>query len=154
MTQATAIAFPEENLVGWERTLYAFLVEKRRRSGSDRTVQGYSSMLQDFFGRVGKASDKVTVQEVFVWAHSTPGAVSPETAATYVQSPDPGLNEYHQEDRGKDGDPPGGETGEEAEEQKDAQGDLKDGEAQGHRVKEKAGKKSISVHSEHCSGRV
>jgi integrase/recombinase XerC len=26
-------------------------------------------MLQDFFGRVAKAPDKVTVQEVFVWAH-------------------------------------------------------------------------------------
>ena len=69
MTQATALAFPEENLVGWERSLYAFLIEKERRSGSLRTVQGYSSMLQDFFGRVGKAPDKVTVQEVFVWAH-------------------------------------------------------------------------------------
>ena len=44
-------------------------VEKQRRSGSLRTVQGYSSMLQDSFGRVGKAPDKVTVQEVFVWAH-------------------------------------------------------------------------------------
>ena len=60
---------PNENLVGWERALYAFLVEKERRSGSLRTVQGYSRMLQDFFGRVGKAPDKVTVQEVFVWAH-------------------------------------------------------------------------------------
>jgi site-specific recombinase XerD len=64
-----AIAFPQENLVGWERALYAFLVEKQRRSGSDRTVQGYSSMLQDFFGRTAKAPDKVTVQEVFLWAH-------------------------------------------------------------------------------------
>ena len=69
MTTAQALAFPEEDLVGWERALYAFLVEKQRRSGSLRTVQGYSSMLQDFFGRVGKAPDKVTVQEVFVWAH-------------------------------------------------------------------------------------
>jgi len=69
MTATRALAFPEENLVGWERALYAFLVEKERRSGSLRTIQGYSSMLQDFFGRVGKAPDKVTVQEVFVWAH-------------------------------------------------------------------------------------
>jgi hypothetical protein len=67
MTQATALAFPEENLVGWERALCAFLVEKQRRSGSLRTVQGYSSMLQDFFGRVPKPPDKVTVQEVFPW---------------------------------------------------------------------------------------
>src|SRR5664280_3137000 len=69
MTPAQALAFPEEDLVGWERALYAFLVEKERRSGSIRTVQGYSSMLQDFFGRVPKPPDKVTVQEVFVWAH-------------------------------------------------------------------------------------
>ena len=69
MTHATALAFPEENLVGWERAMYAFLVEKERRSGSRRTVEGYSRMLQDFFGRVGKAPDKVTAQEVFLWAH-------------------------------------------------------------------------------------
>src|SRR5665811_2566649 len=69
MTSAQALAFPEENLVGWERAMYAFLVEKERRSGSLRTVGGYSRMLQDFFGRVGKAPDEVTVQEVFVWAH-------------------------------------------------------------------------------------
>jgi integrase len=69
MTQATALAFPQENLVGWERALVAFLVEKERRSGSIRTVQGYSRMLQDFFSRAGKAPDRVTPQEVFVWAH-------------------------------------------------------------------------------------
>ena len=69
MTHATALALPEENLVGWERALYAFLVEKERRSGSLRTVEGYSRMLQHFFARVGKAPDKVTAQEVFVWAH-------------------------------------------------------------------------------------
>jgi site-specific recombinase XerD len=69
MPHATALAFPEKKLVGWERALYAFLVEKERRSGSVRTVEGYSRMLQDFFGRVGKPPDEVTVQEVFVWAH-------------------------------------------------------------------------------------
>ena len=37
MPTATALAFPEEDLVGWERTLVAFLVEKQRRSGSLRT---------------------------------------------------------------------------------------------------------------------
>jgi integrase len=63
------LAFPQENLVGWERALYAFLVEKERRSGSPRTVEGYSRLLQDFFGRVPKPPDKVTVQEVFIWAH-------------------------------------------------------------------------------------
>ena len=69
MTQATALAFPEQDLVGWERAMYAFLVEKQRRSGSLRTVEGYSRMLQDFFGRVPKPPDQVSIQEVFVWAH-------------------------------------------------------------------------------------
>ena len=69
MTQAIALAFPEENLVGWERAMIAFLVEKERRSGSRRTVEGYSRMLQDFFARVPKAPDKVMAQEVFLWAH-------------------------------------------------------------------------------------
>jgi len=68
MTSTQTLAFPETDLVGWERALYAFLVEKERRSGSLRTVEGYSRMLQDFFGRVGKPPDEVTVQEVFVWA--------------------------------------------------------------------------------------
>jgi site-specific recombinase XerD len=69
MPHATALAFPEENLIGWERAMIAFLVEKERRSGSRRTVEGYSRMLQDFFGGVPKAPDKVTAQEVFLWAH-------------------------------------------------------------------------------------
>jgi integrase len=65
MPHATALAFPEENLIGWERAMIAFLVEKERRSGSRRTVEGYSRMLQHFFARVPKAPDKVTAQEVF-----------------------------------------------------------------------------------------
>ena len=54
---------------GWERALYAFLAEKERRSGSRRTVESYSRMLQDFFGRLGKTPDAVTSQDVFVYAH-------------------------------------------------------------------------------------
>ena len=69
MPKAQAVAFLAEDLIGWERALLAFLVEKERRSGSKRTVQGYSSMLQDFFGRVGLPPDQVTAQHVFVWAH-------------------------------------------------------------------------------------
>src|SRR5665648_351302 len=68
--RTTAIAYPLEDLQGWERSMVAFLVEKERRSGSLRTVEGYSRMLQDFFGRAGKAPDAVTTQDVFVWAHA------------------------------------------------------------------------------------
>jgi site-specific recombinase XerD len=66
---STAVAYPLEDLIGWERSLMAFLVEKERRSGSQRTVEGYSRMLQHFFGRVNKTPDEVTAQDVFVWAH-------------------------------------------------------------------------------------
>jgi hypothetical protein len=38
----------DDTASGWERALYAFLAEKERRSGSQRTVQSYSRMLQDF----------------------------------------------------------------------------------------------------------
>jgi integrase/recombinase XerC len=60
----------ETTAAGWERTLYAFLAEKERRSGSQRTVQSYSRMLHDFFGRAGRTPDHVTSQDVFAWAYS------------------------------------------------------------------------------------
>jgi len=59
----------DESLSGWERALYAFLAEKERRSGSRRTVEGYSRMLQHFFGAVGKQPERVTSREVFAYAH-------------------------------------------------------------------------------------
>ena len=33
---------------GWQWAFYAFLAEKEQRSGSRRTMEGYSRMLQDF----------------------------------------------------------------------------------------------------------
>jgi len=65
---ATLVPF-DESLPAWERALYAFLAEKERRSGSRRTVDGYSRMLQQFFGTVRKAPDQVTSREVFAFAH-------------------------------------------------------------------------------------
>jgi integrase/recombinase XerC len=53
----------------WQQALYAFLAEKERRSGSLRTVQSYSRMLADFFGRAGKPPDRVTSPDVLAWAH-------------------------------------------------------------------------------------
>ena len=67
-----AVAYLDESTAaGWERSLYAFLAEKERRSGSFRTVQSYSRMLQHFFGRAGKTPDQVTSQDVFAWAYGT-----------------------------------------------------------------------------------
>jgi site-specific recombinase XerD len=65
----TSTIAPFQDAAGWERALYAFLAEKERRSGSRRTVEGYSRMLQHFFGTVGKPPDRVTGQEVFAWAY-------------------------------------------------------------------------------------
>ncbi len=63
------LVFHDDSAHAWERTLYAFLAEKERRSGSRRTVEGYSRMLQHFFSSLGKPPDKVTSQEVFAWAY-------------------------------------------------------------------------------------
>ena len=60
-----AVAYLDESTAsGWERTLYAFLAEKERRSGSLRTVQSYPRMLHHFFDSAGKAPDGVTSQDV------------------------------------------------------------------------------------------
>jgi hypothetical protein len=75
VTQATAIAFPEQDLVGWERALYAFLVEKQRRSGSLRTVQGYSSMLQDFFPWEGQPLSRSPVFSCFLLERPAPRVI-------------------------------------------------------------------------------
>jgi integrase/recombinase XerC len=53
----------------WDETLYAFLAEKGRRSGSRRTVEGYSRMLWPFFARLGKTPPEVTPPEAMAWAH-------------------------------------------------------------------------------------
>ena len=53
----------------WEQTIYAFLAEKERRSGSMRTVESYSRMLYRFFGANGKPPDQVAASEVFGYAH-------------------------------------------------------------------------------------
>src|SRR5262245_26279731 len=66
-----AVAYLDESAAGWERALYAFLAEKERRSGSLRTVQSYSRMLQHFFGGSGRTPNEVTSQEVFAWAYGT-----------------------------------------------------------------------------------
>jgi site-specific recombinase XerD len=68
---------------GWQRSFYAFLAEKEQRSGSRRTVEGYSRMLQDFFGRAGKQPDRVTSQDIFVYAHG-PGLSGKQPSAITI----------------------------------------------------------------------
>ena len=54
---------------GWEGSLYAFLAEKQRRSGSNRTPDSYYRTLRHFFGSLQKAPDQVSPQDVFSFAH-------------------------------------------------------------------------------------
>ena len=51
----------------WEEAIYAFLVEKRGRSGSTRTVESYARMLWPFF-RV-TTPDQVRAADVLAYAH-------------------------------------------------------------------------------------
>ena len=53
----------------WDQALYAFLVEKGSRSGSRRTVEGYSRMLWPFFAELGKTPERVTPADVLAYAH-------------------------------------------------------------------------------------
>jgi site-specific recombinase XerD len=58
------------------------LAEKERRSGSRRTVESYSRMLQHFFGRVGKTPDQVVAPDVLSWAHGIGLSGRPPSAIT------------------------------------------------------------------------
>ncbi len=65
----TTILAQDPNSTAWEKTIYAFLAEKERRSGSRRTVESYSRVLYQCFGSLGKPSDQVTAPDVFGYAH-------------------------------------------------------------------------------------
>ncbi len=69
MTARALPAHADESISNSDRALYAFLAEKEQRSGSRRTVQSYSRMLRDFFGRTHKTPDQITSQDVFAWPH-------------------------------------------------------------------------------------
>ena len=51
----------------WEEAIYAFLVEKRGRSGSTRTVESYARMLWPFFR--ARTPDQVRAADVLAYAH-------------------------------------------------------------------------------------
>jgi len=75
-----------DTATGWQRALYAFLTEKQRRSGSHRTVEGYSRMLQDFFGRLGKQPNEVSSRDIFAYAHG-PGLSGKQPSGSYYRCP-------------------------------------------------------------------
>jgi site-specific recombinase XerD len=53
----------------WDESLYAFLAEMGRRSGSRRTVEGYARMLWPFFQHLGRTPDQIKPGDVLAWAH-------------------------------------------------------------------------------------
>ena len=66
MNGTTALpAVFDDSAAAWERALYAFRSGKQRRSGSQRTLEGYYRMLQHFFRRLGKTPDAVTSEGRF-----------------------------------------------------------------------------------------
>ena len=67
---------------GWERTLYAFLAEKERRSGSRRTVDGYSRMLRHCLTSIGKPPDRIVSADVFAWAYGAGLSGKPPSQVT------------------------------------------------------------------------
>ena len=66
--QALPTVFSGSN-TGWEGSLYAFLAEKQRRSGSNRTPDSYYRTLRHFFGSLQKSPDQVSPKDVFSFAH-------------------------------------------------------------------------------------
>ena len=69
----------------WEQALYAFLAEKHRRSGSLRTVQSYSRILNHFFGQLHKTPDQVVTAEAMAFCFGR-GVSGKEPAALTVGS--------------------------------------------------------------------
>src|SRR3954468_14037719 len=65
----TEVTRLDREISQWDDAFYAFLAEKEQRSGSLRTVQTYSRMLQHFFAELGKTPDHITSQDVFGWSH-------------------------------------------------------------------------------------
>jgi len=70
----------------WEGAIRAFLVEKRERSGSQRTPQEYARLLRRFFDGLGKTPDQVTPDEVFAFAYGPgPGGREPSPASVNLR---------------------------------------------------------------------
>jgi len=66
----------------WDQALYAFLIEKGNRSGSQRTVQSYARMLWPFFASISRPPDQVAPGDVLAWAHGIGLSGRPPAAPT------------------------------------------------------------------------
>jgi hypothetical protein len=68
MPNATHLARIDHEASQWDQAFYALLAEKERRSGSLRTFQSSSRMIDHFWSGMGKTSEHATAPEVFSWA--------------------------------------------------------------------------------------
>src|SRR5687767_7823052 len=73
---------PTFDASAWQQALYAFLAEKEKRSGSKRTVESYSRMLACFFGKAGKAPDRITSPDILAWAYGVGDSGREPSAST------------------------------------------------------------------------
>jgi integrase/recombinase XerC len=73
-------ALPSGHPSAWEEAVYAFLVEKRARSGSTRTVESYARMLWPFFARM--TPDVVRASDVLAYAHGIGASGRAPSSAT------------------------------------------------------------------------
>ncbi|MEO8538118.1 MAG: tyrosine-type recombinase/integrase [bacterium] len=69
----------------WESAMQAFLAEKYRRTGSMRTVESYSRILNAFYGGVHKTPDQVVTAEAMAFCFGR-GVSGKEPAALTVGS--------------------------------------------------------------------
>ncbi len=77
----------------WERTLYAFLGEKERRSGSRRTVDSYARLLWPFFERAG-SPETIAPAHVLAWAYGI-GASGREPSSATVGARIAALSSFY-----------------------------------------------------------
>jgi site-specific recombinase XerD len=66
----------------WERALRSFLAEKQHRSGSRRTEDAYSKLLQRFFREVKSTPDQISAENVFSFVHGAGPSGKDPAAAT------------------------------------------------------------------------
>jgi len=83
----------DPDVPAWTQTVQAFLAEKHRRSGSRRTVEGYSRMIWPFLSRIG-SPDRVTPAHVLAWAHGI-GASGREPSSATVGARIACLSSYY-----------------------------------------------------------
>ena len=67
----------------WERASRSFLAEKKHRSGSRRTEDAYSKLLERFIREIKGTADQVNAKDVFAFVHGA-GPSGKDPAATTI----------------------------------------------------------------------